>query len=199
MPYTDRVWDPEQGDYVTWSYGNVREYTLEDRDRVQVNASLSHFKDDWMGTHELKFGGEFEYAMTDKESGIPGDHFFQYRNGRNYRMDYTRGMLRSFRQERVSLFVQDAWSPTSGLTLNLGVRFDHASIDNEEEKLWTWTNTAPRIGLAWDLFKNGKDVIRGHYSRFYAPIITDYAENFSTVWPHIAHYRWYPGYGWSNP
>ncbi len=81
-------------------------------------------------------------------------------------------------------YFQDTWHVKSNLTLNLGVRYDveltptfaaATSVSAAAEKALgiiegiprDYNNFAPRVGLAWDPWKNGKTVIRAAYGLFY--------------------------------
>ena len=76
-------------------------------------------------------------------------------------------------------YIQDAWRPTSNLTLNLGVRYDlqYGSF-NQDMNLALFpkplpfinpssrgdhNNVQPRAGFAWDVNKSGATVVRGSY------------------------------------
>jgi carboxypeptidase family protein/TonB-dependent receptor-like protein len=69
------------------------------------------------------------------------------------------GIDRSY--TNVDLFGQDDWEVRRGLTLNLGARYEKqtSSPDNN--------NIMPRTGVAWDLHKDGRTVVRAGYGRFY--------------------------------
>jgi hypothetical protein len=187
--YTDRVWDPVLGRYVTYSYGNVGSFQLNTRDRFVLNSALSYYKDDFGGTHDFKFGGEVEYSTTIFEPGIPGGVSYSYREGQNYRKTTQVRVAQEDKSYRISAYAQDSWSPTPGLTMNLGVRLDSQDTHNEVEQLWRWTNIAPRLGFAWDIMNDGKNVFRGNYSRFYFPIIAQY-NTFSVSYNTTTTYDW---------
>lgn len=87
-------------------------------------------------------------------------------------------------------FIQDDWKVNKKLTLNLGLRYDILTMPTEEygrqanfdlasRRLIVaeddkdalvdtdWGNWGPRAGFAYDLFGNGKSVIRGGYGLYY--------------------------------
>ncbi len=74
------------------------------------------------------------------------------------------------------LFVQDSWTVARGVTINAGVRFDKEYLPGEAQESGTpskpinfnWTDKiAPRVGVAWDVFQNGKMKVFGGYGEFY--------------------------------
>lgn len=69
-----------------------------------------------------------------------------------------------------SLFVQDDWHPMTGLTLNLGLRYDHQKLTGDGN------NLGPRLGFAWNL--NPRTVVRGGYGLFYSQI----QSNIDATW-----------------
>jgi hypothetical protein len=96
----------------------------------------------------------------------------------------------TYRSARMSVFggyIQDDFRMRSNLTLNLGVRYEMGTVVTEVHNRManlrnltdpattlgtpyynnpTKTNFAPRVGFAWDPFKNGKTAVRGGFGIF---------------------------------
>src|SRR5206468_10219820 len=71
-----------------------------------------------------------------------------------------------------AIFVQDKWQPIRRLTFNLGVRLEDESIPafntTHIDLKWGWGDKiAPRIGVSYDLFGDGKTKIAGLWGRFF--------------------------------
>jgi hypothetical protein len=84
----------------------------------------------------------------------------------------TRGGVTSFNH---GLFAQDSWTMGHGVTINYGVRFDKEYLPasstaglkgNPIEFSWA-DKVAPRIGVAWDVFRDGRLKLFGDYGKFY--------------------------------
>jgi len=117
-----------------------------------------------------------------------------------------------FRQWESAPYIQDDWKVTPTLTLNLGVRWDWASnaisaggvpLEGLSNPL---TNTAfvplsnvvgsnpnlknidPRIGLAWDPFKDHKTSVRAGFGIFHEPLAArTYASAFDLTPPTVSY------------
>ena len=84
----------------------------------------------------------------------------------------TGGDVTSFNH---GLFAQDSWTIGHGVTVNYGVRFDKEYLPasstaglSTKPIDFSWTDkVAPRIGLAWDVFRDGKLKVFGDYGQFY--------------------------------
>ncbi len=84
----------------------------------------------------------------------------------------TGGNVTSFNH---GLFAQDAWTVGHGLTLNLGMRFDReylpassvSGLATNPINFGWGDKVAPRIGAAWDVFRDGRMKVFGGYGKFF--------------------------------
>ena len=137
-----------------------------DRERDQVNASISHYADKF-GRHEFKFGGEFERSMTRDRYGYVDNLFFYDYYGAPYTA-YSYGYDITAHNRRQTVYAQDSWKMGDRFTLNLGVRGDF--IQGRHPDMGTVFDTkswAPRLGFAWDVTGNRDSVVKGSYGQYY--------------------------------
>lgn len=76
-----------------------------------------------------------------------------------------------------ALFVQDSWTVGHGVTINAGIRTEKEYLPGEKANLtaalpphpisFSWGDKiAPRVGLAWDVFRDGRMKVFGSYGVF---------------------------------
>ncbi|MCZ6753058.1 MAG: TonB-dependent receptor [Acidobacteria bacterium] len=118
---------------------------------------------------------------------------------------------RSFFQNIIAFYVQDDIQIMPRLTLNLGVRYEHAGVISEKydrvanirgdiDFIHQFTfddltlgnpwyenpskkNFAPRIGFAWDIFGDGSTALRGGFGLFFMPIDTTWTRTMGFRMP----------------
>ncbi len=168
----------------THNYGN-QQYWGSDRD--DFTTDLTWFVDDLAGSHEFKGGIEYSgVALPDGGlcntgtpngercgEGVPGYFFYDIEYGGTLPlfMDESQGYPPADYTGQVSTaFVQDAWRVTSDLTLKIGLRYDGVTYDNNEgAQVIDMAMWQPRLGAAWDLTGNAKNILRGSWGRFLHP------------------------------
>ena len=145
------------------------------------------------GRHTLKIGALIERVRfnTNSQNRVSGEYRFKgLAKFLTNRPDRFRAQfpgsdtVRGYRQWIGAVYVQDSWKIAARLTLDLGLRYEWATVPNEVngkvanlDKLTSpetrvgaplfdnpsLTDIAPRVGLAWDLRGNGATVVRAGY------------------------------------
>ena len=103
--------------------------------KPQATATLNHYAPDFGGSHDLKFGYEFQIDSSqvgaNANSG-PVRYLDDSGNGRPFGADRimlfsvpAEGNIASDNRNRHhAAYIQDTWRPTGRLSLNLGVRYE---------------------------------------------------------------------------
>ena len=190
-----------------WSYytglftQNYDRQELSKRDRDEFSTDLTWFVGDFGGSHEIKGGFEYgrfmenasticnsgpssgEYGCT---GGGTGGVFYDNTRYEDFNHPYYWYQTDSvppqdFQGDMYSAFIQDSWRPTPNLTLKLGVRWDDITWkDNDNvERIW-FDKLQPRVGFAWDITGDAKNVLRGNFGRFMHPANTSVPSFLST-------------------
>ncbi|HSF19874.1 MAG TPA: carboxypeptidase regulatory-like domain-containing protein [Vicinamibacteria bacterium] len=201
VPAVDPVSNPPRIDQATnirsgagWNNTNPP-FTL-DRWKPQITATLNYYIPNKAGSHDWKFG--FDWQIDSSQYGSnsnsgPLRYFDNSQLGRPNNADEIAlfsvpengAVSADNRNTTTAFFVQDTWSPSDRLTLNLGFRFGRQRayyLDSEltpffssffptgtiqGQTLTTWNNVAPRLGVTYDLSGSGRTVVKAHYGRYY--------------------------------
>ncbi|MDP2914443.1 MAG: carboxypeptidase regulatory-like domain-containing protein [Candidatus Aminicenantes bacterium] len=188
------------------SYGYDDLYT---RDRLQFLTDATYFVDNWIGRHEFKGGMEAEFSWDirdrihyrDPNTGL--GPFFYIKSGVPDYVVYYQDLTRKDQKLVLSGFVQDTWNPIERLAINVGFRYDYQQgiipVQGEKREPVTylgviydprvmkafspmkWHTISPRLGVTYDLFGNGKTVVKASFGRYYIANIMQY---FVTVNPN---------------
>jgi outer membrane receptor protein involved in Fe transport len=152
-----------------------------------LSDTLSYLR----GRHSFKFGGEFRRFLNNNFNRDAGIFNFAsiaaFQAGTANTFAITLGnVTSSISQGSLGLFVQDNYKLRPNLTLELGLRYDWnmspterfdrfvnfipvtdslERVNNGVAPIYATNsrNLQPRVGFAWDPFKNGKTSIRGAY------------------------------------
>ncbi len=152
------------------------------------------------GRHSFNFGVRLERTHYNLDSQNSASGEFRFRNVQDFltnRPNRFRAQLpgsdtiRGQRQSVLGLYAEDSWRAAPRLTLDLGVRYEWASVPYEvngkisnfdgvmsvEPRIGAplYSNPsgrgiAPRVGLAWDLSGSGSTIIRSGYG-IYADLL----------------------------
>ena len=138
------------------------------------------------GTHNIKVGIGDEQAFNDESRSRNNSDGLNYDflNGKPNRIQYqAEPFLQQERQNvELGIFAQDAWT-IKRVTLNLGLRLDYLSMGfpaadlaaglyvparhvDELKGVPQWTDVNPRMGVAWDVFGNGRTAVKASFGRF---------------------------------
>jgi hypothetical protein len=117
--------------------------------------------------------------------------------------------------DSMGFFLDDQWSPTKRLTLNLGLRYDRMttkygkgvtyefltkpsdikgtlnvlSEGNGSKNIFDFKTFSPRLGLTYQLTDDGKTVLRASYGRFYMPLAVEFLRRFGPDTQQITRNR----------
>jgi hypothetical protein len=168
--------------------------SLNPNHRYQGNANIGYFREDLgPGTHDFKAGVQLSWEKMGYDRIRNGDHYLTLADGVPSQVIVANTPVNSdHRLETWGLFLQDRWA-MGRATFNYGVRLDGVSSHLPEQSSPAGTfvsersfqrrdvfdfsfNAAPRFGLSFDLFGNGRAALKAYAGRFYNQFGSELAE-----------------------
>jgi hypothetical protein len=171
--------------------GNYQNQQYSERDRDDFATDLTWFVGDLAGAHEFKVGVQYSdtgfggaNCLTGTEGGAcsAGSEGFSYTDegvgppGGPYvavpailSLQTTTGR-QDFSGRLATAYLQDSWRVLSNLTVKLGLRYDWVHYDNNVgSQIADMDKIQPRVGVAWDITNDAKNVLRANWGRFMDP------------------------------
>ena len=175
------------------------------------------------GTHSFKFGGQVERMQLNRLGYTDPSGVFNFSTLKDFLtnnphrftgQDHSSIREAGLRQTIFGVYAQDDWRFRSNLTVNLGLRWEMATVINDNHGYivnmanltdaaplcgtfitgcapggplygnFTRRNFEPRLGFAWDPFRNGKTAVRGSFGLFdILPLAYQYIATGATGYP----------------
>jgi hypothetical protein len=192
-------------------YFNTYAFSEHPRERFQANASMTTYAEDFIqGSHDFKFGVEFEqshvrnlYSYTGSNhwyyydawrEGYYYEGYFYYGYYGNYSANQYVGYNARTNLTRLEGFAQDAWQVSKRLNISLGVRLSQAwgSIPDVPGTPYSELRIAPRLGFAFDLLGDKTTILKGHYGEFTDGVYAGMLDRLNPGWSDKITYYWDP-------
>ena len=128
--------------------------------RFEGQESYQFAPRQFLGSHQLKAGLNFDHASYDGRQVFLPVELIGVAGSPIERITFTAPTSYGVTQSETAWFAGDQWSPSTRLTLDLGVRLDNDTITGA-------THAAPRAGFIFLLTNDGKTVLKGGVGMFY--------------------------------
>jgi len=163
--------------YSNYKTGSSGIYSRMDPARIQFNASLTHYAEDFVfGSHDFKFGAEIERSTNTLHAEYTGPTHTVYWDyyGQAYLAYQYEGYTTDTGYTRIDAFIQDTWQVTKRLNINAGLRFcqNWGTVKSVPGAVYSASRLTPRLGFTLDLLGDRATVLKAHYGRFSEAMFT---------------------------
>lgn len=172
--------------YQTGGFGRIEGKEFK---RDFYGGSVTRF----LSGHEIKFGAEYEKDEADVTKRYSGgqqvtkysnlvdpskpiySHYYWTTADATLDNAPISALFAVPKHRNTTLYLQDRWSVSSTLTLNLGVRWDRQEIIDSSgvKQIDMKKDYAPRLGFVWDPTGTHRSKVYGSYGRFYEELPMD--------------------------
>jgi hypothetical protein len=187
VPMDGNLDEPHHYDGLTGQESNgIWAWSRTTYTKIQANATVSHFADDFIrGNHEFKLGVQYTRGSSSGISSYSGGVVYYDWGGEPYAAYFQNPYNYAASINKLGVFIDDSWSISDRLTLNLGLRFDHQdgnildvdAIDAQRNKtgqtikgidnVLAWNTWSPRLGLVFQLTPDNKTILKANYGHYY--------------------------------
>jgi hypothetical protein len=182
-PGTDKPGNPSSQELTTKLLTGPNDFPDDKpQNRYEARGTVSYVA----GRHQLKFGSEETWEAGNTQSlkdQAAGDYLLLFSKGvPNEIQTFNYPFNPDNELHNQSVFATDTWKVAKRLVLNYGVRWERyndfyptqtksagqfsPSATYPGQHLLTWTDVVPRVGGAWDVFGDGKTLLKGSFGMF---------------------------------
>lgn len=182
------IYDSREGGLIPLGTWNPSALVVEagDDERTAYRIDADILVNDFLGDHSIRIGWDREELSSTNQSQYSGGIYYRYfaeASGTCQRfvddgLDGDCARVReldsggSFETTQSAFYVQDQWTVSDQITLNLGVRVESfENLDANGNVFAEIENTiAPRLGVVFDPFGEGRERLYANWGRYYLPI-----------------------------
>lgn len=172
--------------------GNFANQQYTERNRDDIATDLTWFVGSLAGAHEFKIGVQYSKTefpgvscLTGTQGGActPGSAGYSYEDfgitdefgNLFFTLPFTMtekvtAGQQNYTGQLATAYLQDSWRVLPNLTLKVGLRYDQVRYDNNaDSQIADMNKVQPRLGVAWDITNDAKNVVRANWGRFMDP------------------------------
>ncbi|MGN2253255.1 carboxypeptidase regulatory-like domain-containing protein [Frateuria sp. GZRe12] len=174
----------------TWASANAENSTRGLR--VDFDYRLGDH-DLGVGIDNMYYGAKNQGPSQTNPFNPSVDYYWRYYPG--YVMQRQIGWQTSMTMSQKAWYIQDAWQVSSNLLLNIGIRNDHFTNNNDVGESFADLKNQwePRIGVSWDVNGDSTLKVYGNVGRYYLALPDNAAERAANRSTYILNYYTYTG------